>query len=95
MSTLLAMTLIVLAAAASMGVGIAMATRRGRGTETRSTSVASSVMARLHDLEAERVRMAAMLSGMVEGVLVVDAQGRLQLVNDAARNMLNLDPNLI
>ena len=32
-----------------------------------------------------------MLAGMVEGVIVVDPQARLQLVNDAARQMLRLD----
>src|SRR6185436_12023879 len=40
---------------------------------------------------ADRARMAAILSGMVEGVIVVNEHGRLQLVNDAARAMLNLD----
>ena len=35
--------------------------------------------------------MAAILAGMVEGVIVVDPQGRLQLANDAARQMLRLD----
>ena len=35
--------------------------------------------------------MEAILAGMVEGVIVVDPQGRLQLVNDAARQMLKLD----
>jgi two-component system phosphate regulon sensor histidine kinase PhoR len=34
--------------------------------------------------------MEAILAGMVEGVIVVDAQGRLQLVNDAAIVMLKL-----
>jgi hypothetical protein len=34
--------------------------------------------------------MEAILAGMVEGVIVVDAQGRLQLVNDAAKLMLKL-----
>ncbi|HZT76304.1 MAG TPA: ATP-binding protein [Vicinamibacterales bacterium] len=36
-------------------------------------------------------RMEAILTGMVEGVIVVDADGRLQLVNDAARSMLRID----
>jgi two-component system, OmpR family, phosphate regulon sensor histidine kinase PhoR len=35
--------------------------------------------------------MEAILAGMVEGVIVVDPQARLQLVNDAARHMLKLD----
>jgi len=39
----------------------------------------------------DRARMEAILAGMIEGVIVVDAQARLQLVNDAARQMLKLD----
>ena len=38
----------------------------------------------------DRARMEAILLGMKEGVLVVDPQGRVQLVNEAARQMLNL-----
>jgi two-component system phosphate regulon sensor histidine kinase PhoR len=34
--------------------------------------------------------MEAILAGMVEGVMVVDGGGRVQLVNDAARQMLSL-----
>jgi two-component system phosphate regulon sensor histidine kinase PhoR len=40
---------------------------------------------------ADRSRMEAMLAGMIEGVLVVSDQGRLQLVNAAAARMLRLD----
>ncbi len=47
--------------------------------------------ARLRELSTDRTRMAAILSGMVEGVLVVDANGRLRLINDAACQMLNLE----
>ena len=39
----------------------------------------------------DRGRMEAILVGMVEGVIVVDRQGRLQLANDAAQRMLKLD----
>jgi two-component system phosphate regulon sensor histidine kinase PhoR len=46
---------------------------------------------RLAGLEADRARMAAILSGMIEGVLVVNAHGRLQLANEAARRMLRID----
>src|SRR5256886_9828509 len=35
--------------------------------------------------------MEAILAGMIEGVIVVDSQARLQLVNAAARQMLKLD----
>jgi two-component system phosphate regulon sensor histidine kinase PhoR len=47
--------------------------------------------ARIAELARDRGRMAAILAGMIEGVIVVDTQGRLQLVNDAAQQMLRLD----
>jgi two-component system phosphate regulon sensor histidine kinase PhoR len=47
--------------------------------------------AKIGDLARDRGRMAAILAGMIEGVIVVDPQGRLQLVNDAAAQMLRLD----
>jgi two-component system phosphate regulon sensor histidine kinase PhoR len=46
---------------------------------------------RLNGLERDRARMEAILASMVEGVLVVDEQGRLQLVNEAARRILKLE----
>jgi two-component system phosphate regulon sensor histidine kinase PhoR len=46
--------------------------------------------ARLAELARDRGRMAAILAGMIEGVIVVDPQGRLELANDAARQMLKL-----
>ena len=39
---------------------------------------------------ADRALMTAMFSAMVEGVLVVDGKGRVQLANDAAHAMLGL-----
>ena len=45
----------------------------------------------LDGLARDRARMEAILASMVEGVLVVDAQGRLQLVNAAARRILKLE----
>ena len=45
---------------------------------------------RLNEQARDRSRTEAILTGMVEGVIVVDAHGRLQLVNDAARQMLHL-----
>ena len=47
---------------------------------------------RLQELSRDRARMEAILTGMVEGVLVVDRQGRLQLVNHAAQQMLRVEP---
>jgi two-component system, OmpR family, phosphate regulon sensor histidine kinase PhoR len=46
--------------------------------------------ARLADLARNRARMEAILAGMVEGVLVLDEDGRVRLVNDAARRMLGI-----
>jgi two-component system phosphate regulon sensor histidine kinase PhoR len=45
---------------------------------------------RVAELDADRARMEAILGGMSEGVLVVNQEGRLQLVNAAARRMLKL-----
>jgi two-component system phosphate regulon sensor histidine kinase PhoR len=46
---------------------------------------------RLGEQARDHARMEAILAGMVEGVIVVDPQARLQLVNDAARQMLKLE----
>jgi two-component system phosphate regulon sensor histidine kinase PhoR len=46
---------------------------------------------RLQELSRDRARMEAILTGMVEGVLVVDRHGRLQMVNHAAQQMLRVD----
>ena len=50
---------------------------------------------RVDSLARDRARMEAILSSMIEGVLVIDEQGRLQLVNDAARRILKLEPGAI
>jgi two-component system phosphate regulon sensor histidine kinase PhoR len=46
---------------------------------------------RLDELSRDRARMEAILSGMSEGVLVVDRSGRLQRANNAAQTMLRVD----
>ena len=62
------------------------------GTVARALdeTVANLAM-RIAELARDRGRTAAILAGMVEGVIAVDPQGRLQLANDAARQMLRLD----
>jgi two-component system phosphate regulon sensor histidine kinase PhoR len=50
---------------------------------------------RVETLERDRARMEAILASMIEGVLVVNEQGRLQLVNDAARRILKLEKGSI
>jgi two-component system phosphate regulon sensor histidine kinase PhoR len=46
---------------------------------------------RVSELARDRALTAGILSGMAEGVIVVDRRGQLQLVNDAARHMLGLE----
>ena len=46
---------------------------------------------RLTELARDRALTAGILSGMAEGVVVVDGRGQLQLVNEAARHMLGLE----
>jgi two-component system phosphate regulon sensor histidine kinase PhoR len=53
-----------------------------------------AVARQLAEQARDRSRMEAILAGMIEGVIVVDPQGRLQLVNDAAKRMLKLDVDL-
>jgi len=45
---------------------------------------------RLTEQARDHARMEAILAGMIEGVVVIDPQARLQLVNDAAKQMLKL-----
>ncbi|HUL75249.1 MAG TPA: ATP-binding protein [Vicinamibacterales bacterium] len=46
--------------------------------------------ARLTEMARERAHMEAILTGMVEGVVLVNGQGRLVLTNPAVRSMLRL-----
>jgi two-component system phosphate regulon sensor histidine kinase PhoR len=50
---------------------------------------------RLDELSRDRARLDTILSGMVEGVLVLDGGGRIQLANRAARLMLHVDDSSI
>ena len=50
---------------------------------------------RLAELARDRARTSAMLTSMEEGVVVVDREARLQLVNRAAREMLRMDESAI
>jgi two-component system phosphate regulon sensor histidine kinase PhoR len=46
---------------------------------------------RMSELAEDQARLEAILTGMQEGVLVLDAQGRIQMANRAAQAMLNVD----
>jgi len=89
--------LLVVLAAGLVGYRIAAVVthRRTRDLETRARAESAQLTRRVNELETDRARMAAVLSGMVEGVLGVDGKGRLLLVNAAARRMLHLDDELL
>jgi two-component system phosphate regulon sensor histidine kinase PhoR len=61
------------------------------GAAARALDEAVQALAdRIAGLDRDRGRLAAVLAGMIEGVIVVDPQGRLELVNAAARDLLRL-----
>jgi two-component system phosphate regulon sensor histidine kinase PhoR len=93
--SLLYLFVAIAAGLAGAWIGAAVSARRARQTPRRTTVEMAQMSRRLSELETDRARMAAILSGMVEGVLVVDGDGRLRLANDAARRMLNLENNLV
>ena len=66
------------------------------GRVARSVNTAGTLLeARLGDLTRDRARLEAVLSGMVEGVIVVNEQGQVQIANEAARQLLRLDASPI
>jgi two-component system, OmpR family, phosphate regulon sensor histidine kinase PhoR len=61
------------------------------GAVARALDAAAQELGRkVDDLSRDRARTEAILAGMVEGVLIVDGQGRVQLVNRAAQEMLRV-----
>ena len=91
------LTFLAITAAALVGIwaGSSMLERRALEADMRSADAESRLADRVQELETERSRMTAVLTGMVEGVLIVDSGGRLRLVNEAARRMLNLEHDLV
>jgi two-component system phosphate regulon sensor histidine kinase PhoR len=62
------------------------------GSVARALDDSVQVVGRqLAEQARDHARMEAILAGMIEGVIVVDPHGRLQLANVAARRMLRLD----
>ena len=64
---------------------------RSASSRACSTTPSARSAAATAELAADRARMQAILGGMIEGVVVVNEQGRLQLANAAAQRMLRLD----
>ncbi|MDQ2642697.1 MAG: ATP-binding protein [Myxococcota bacterium] len=57
--------------------------------------LAKNLTTSLSELRGERDRMSGILSGMVEGVLLLDASGRIVLVNPALREMFLLGQDAV
>ena len=64
----------------------------GRVAQALDRSV-HTLAGRLDEMARDRARTEAILSGMVEGVLVVDRTGTVRTANDAARRFLRLRPD--
>lgn len=58
-------------------------------------AMAEKLQEKMRDLERERTTMAGMLEGMAEGVVAVDRQGRIVLVNASARRIFRLVPGAV
>jgi len=69
-----------------------------KGFESLSSSVHALIQAfdvRLSTLDAERARLEATLTQMTDGVLIVDAQGRIQMTNPAAEKLFGEGETLV
>ncbi|HOU92519.1 MAG TPA: ATP-binding protein [Polyangiaceae bacterium] len=76
---------------ARRGAPGAFANRSGRGAE----ELAERLEETLAGLRSDRDRFAGVLSGMNEGLLMVDAVGRVALVNPALRELLLLSSDVV
>jgi two-component system phosphate regulon sensor histidine kinase PhoR len=67
------------------------ATKDEIGDLTRTfNEMATQLQADIAALQAERGRIAAVLEMMSDGVIIVDPQNRIQLINPAAKSMFNI-----
>ncbi|GJL62453.1 MAG: hypothetical protein NPIRA04_11070 [Nitrospirales bacterium] len=53
------------------------------------THLSARVRERMHSLEGERAKVTTILDSMVEGVMALDAQGRIVVANPSVRRILN------
>lgn len=54
------------------------------------SQMASQLNARINELSSERAKLAALLSHMNDGIMIVDAEGIVQLTNPAAQRIFNV-----
>jgi two-component system phosphate regulon sensor histidine kinase PhoR len=63
---------------------------------TRAFNIMSiELRAQIDNLEAERSKLAAVLQEMTDGVIIVDSQGQVQLINPAAERMFGVQSNTV
>jgi two-component system phosphate regulon sensor histidine kinase PhoR len=62
---------------------------------TALNDMSRQLESRLGELRAEKAELSAVLAGMTEGVLVVDAAGKIRLVNEALRRQFEIDDEAI
>jgi two-component system, OmpR family, phosphate regulon sensor histidine kinase PhoR len=62
--------------------------------EQRMVAAADAMIDDLEDLAEQREELEVIMRSMSEGVVVTDAHGQVMLINRAAREMLELSPNL-
>ena len=58
--------------------------------KTALTRLEARSRERIHALESERTKIATILDSMVEGVIALDHQGRIIVMNPAARRIFNV-----
>src|SRR5438067_3082513 len=55
------------------------------------TTMAGEVKSRIHQLTQQRDLLSTIVNSLVEGVIVVDRQGAIVLVNDTAKQLMTND----
>jgi two-component system phosphate regulon sensor histidine kinase PhoR len=87
---------IVVPAAVIVSILLSRAVTRPLGLLTRKQAdLAGQLEERIAELTAERDRLSAMLGGMVEGVIVLDPDGRVTIANRAASEILESEVKLV
>lgn len=94
------LTQVTVAADAMAGGDLGARVHAGGSREVASLAGAFNAMAgqlqqRLRDLEEGRREVQAVLGSMVEGVLAIDADDRIVLMNEAGARILGLDPTAV